>query len=189
MNLVIDACRKGSALFEKKLALIILSFFLTHLLNESTISIDNCFNTRSETFTWPNQIILIYFEHCSNYVELLRLYNFMEWLSDLPLDYAPYVVVKLVQAWRINRPYVWGDIFVEIVTHIFLSLFGLIRLCNVLLIFLYSRSLSKTLEPSPTPPDSQKHWLLSLDERSEEERHLPSCLRLPVLDYFGYLSN
>lgn len=67
-----------------------MKLFLSHLLNDSSISIDDCFN-RSETLTCLNHMI------CLGY-----FFSYVGFQKKLPLNYALYVVVQWIQ--------VWGDI-------------------------------------------------------------------------------
>lgn len=72
-----DIAYEGNTLFENKLAQIILKILLLHVVifNESTISIDSCFDTRSALPTCPNQIIIINFGHSLCYGGLERFYG------------------------------------------------------------------------------------------------------------------
>lgn len=63
-----------------------------NLFDESAFSIDDCFTTRSEMFTYPKQMIFIYFRQCATYGGLQRSYSVMAMLINFLLDYAPYVV-------------------------------------------------------------------------------------------------
>lgn len=67
---------KKKSLIENKLAQIILRIHLSHLINESAISIDCCFDMVSESLTIPNP---------------------MGVLIDLSLKYDSYVVVQHIQ--------------------------------------------------------------------------------------------
>lgn len=51
-----------------------------HLLNQSIISINDCFSTGFEMLTYLNQMIFIYLGHCANYggCQILQCYGDVE---------------------------------------------------------------------------------------------------------------
>lgn len=59
--------------------------FLVHLLNESDFTIDESFNTRCETLTFLNKMIIIYFGCFAEYDEAQRFYSDMGALIWLPI--------------------------------------------------------------------------------------------------------
>lgn len=72
---------------------IILRHFRMHLINESVVSINDCFSMRFEILTCPDKMNFINFEHCASYSRLLRFYSVTRALIEFPLNYATYIVV------------------------------------------------------------------------------------------------
>lgn len=138
------------------------------LLHESAVSIDECFTSRSEPLTYPNQMIFIYLGHCANYGGFLKFYNVMRVLFDFTLDYAPYVVVRCIQVLKGRRPYVWDGLIVEITNPPFLNCLGLKRLRSLVTrctVFLCPRSLTRASYPSVTSCYSQQNSSLIPEEK------------------------
>lgn len=103
----------------------------------------------------------------------LEILQYYEALIEFPLNYALYVVVQRIQVLRARRPYVQGDVIVEIVIHPFLGYLEDMKLCKPQLAGIWS-SFAHALYPKPQ--NSFQHLLIlsSTDPsslRKEVRRH------------------
>lgn len=128
---------KRRVLFERQIGTNTLETPIGTSSLRSAVEIDNCFKTRSETLTYQNQIVFIYFGHFNSYGGLQRCY-FQRVMEAL------YVVVQ----------------YVEIVTHSFFGRLDLMMIAEILvlgctILCLLSCSLSRVSQISSTSYSKQ----------------------------------